>query len=116
MIDFTCFDNYSAAEYYDAVSFPDEPPVEAVYYLLQKRLRRTLQRMFKLHGYGLNEDFNDTIDDFFLYLYKGNDGGKPFAIVIEVRHYRQKYCHASQPQPAKQPQYIEQHHLRASGT
>ena len=76
----------SPFEYFDAISLPDEPPVEAVYYLLQKRLRRALQHVFELHGFGLSDSFEDTIDDFFLYLYEGNDGdGKPFSVINSIQ-------------------------------
>lgn len=71
------YNNFSAADYYDAVVFSSETPVEAVYYLLQQRLHRALHRVFELHGFGLSDDFNDTIDDFFLYLYDGNQTGDP---------------------------------------
>ena len=85
MRDIEQYNNFSAADYYDTVSLPLEPPVEAVYYLLERRLHRALHRVFELHGFGLSDDFNDTIDDFFLYLYEGNDtGGKPFAIVNSI--------------------------------
>ena len=85
MRDIEQYNNFSAADYYDTVSLTVEPPVEAVYYLLERRLHRALHRVFELHGFGLNDDFEDSIDEFFLYLYEGNsDGGKPFAIIDSI--------------------------------
>lgn len=81
------YNNFSASDYYDAIRLPKEPPVEAVYYLLQKRLNHALQRTFELHGFGLSDDFDDTINDFFLYLYEGNDdGAPPFSTVKTVQN------------------------------
>lgn len=81
------YNYFSASDYFDAVSLPQEPPVEAVYYLLHKRLHHALQRMFELHGFGLSDDFDDTINDFFLYLYEGkNDGIRPFAVVKNIQN------------------------------
>lgn len=79
------FNNFSASDYFDVVSHPQEAPEEAIYYLLQRRLHRALQRVFELHGFGLNDDFDDTIDDFFLYLYEGDASGRPFSMMESVR-------------------------------
>lgn len=78
------YDNYSASDYYDVVMAMTEQASEAVYYLLKKRLVRALGRVFQLHGFGLDDHFDDTIDDFFLYLYDRGDG-RPFAIFETVR-------------------------------
>lgn len=78
------FENYSASDYYDAVTIRPERASEAIYYLLKKRLVRAMGRVFELHGFGLDDHFDDTIDDFFLYLYDRGDG-RPFAILETVR-------------------------------
>lgn len=81
------YNNFSASDYYDAVLLPEEIPVEAVYYLLQKRLHHALQRVFELHGFGLSDDFDDTVDDFFLYLYEGNCANDaPFSVVRGIQN------------------------------
>ena len=78
------YENYSASDYYDAVIlFPDKAS-EAVYYLLKHRLARALGRVFELHGFGLDDHYEDTIDDFFLYLYDHGDA-RPFAVIDTVR-------------------------------
>lgn len=78
------YDNYSASGYYDAVTNMPERASEAVYYLLKHRLLRALTRVFELHGFGLDDHFDDTIDDFFLYLYDRDDG-RPFSILNTIR-------------------------------
>lgn len=81
------YNNFSASDYFDAVVSPDKPPVETVYYLLHKRLHCALQRTFELHGFGLSDDFDDTVNDFFLYLYEGNnEGAVPFSFIKSVQN------------------------------
>lgn len=62
--------------------------MEAAYYLLTKRLNKALKGIFELYGFGLNDDYKDTIDDFFLYLYEGNQESpkKPFAMLETIRN------------------------------
>ena len=86
MIDIEKFNEISASSYYKVVSLATTSSEEAVYYLLQRRLRRALQRMYTLHGYGLSDDYDDTIDDFFLYLYEGNGQGTPFSIFGSIQN------------------------------
>ena len=78
------YENFSASDYYDAVTSSSNKVSEAVYYLLKHRLLKALGRVFELHGFGLEDHFDDTIDDFFLYLYDWGDG-PPFAIFDNVR-------------------------------
>ena len=84
MVWFGNYENYSASDYYDAVTGVPEQASEAIYHLLKHRLARALRRVFDLHGFGLDDHYDDSIDDFFLYLY---DHGQeqPFAIVETVR-------------------------------
>lgn len=63
------YDALSASAYYDEVVAGN---TEATYYLLKKRLERALSKVYDLHGFGLSDDFDDTIDEFFLYLYDRN--------------------------------------------
>ena len=84
MIHVDKYENYSASDYYDAVTLLSSNAAEAVYYLLKYRLAKALERVFELHGFGLDDHYDDTIDDFFLYLYEYEDG-QPFAIFGTVR-------------------------------
>ena len=63
------YDALSASAYYDEVVNGN---TEATYYLLKKRLEKALSKVYELHGFGLSDDFDDTIDEFFLYLYDRN--------------------------------------------
>lgn len=47
---------------------------EAMYYLLHHRLLQALQSRFEPFRRQLSEDFEDCVDDFFLYLREGKDG------------------------------------------
>ena len=78
------YENYSASSYYDAVILVPDKASEAVYYLLKHRLSRALGRVYELHGFGLDDHFEDTIDDFFLYLYDHGED-RPFAIFDTLR-------------------------------
>lgn len=78
------YDNYSASDYYDAVTLVSDRASEALYYLLKHRLSRALCRLYDLYGFGLEDHFDDTIDDFFLYLYD-YDVERPFAIFETIR-------------------------------
>ena len=61
------------AVYYDILTHGDANSAEAAYYLLRHRLSKRLAKVFDAYGFGLIDDYNDTIDDFFLYLH-GLDG------------------------------------------
>ena len=76
------------SEYYDLIVKEGEEGLEAAYYLLTMRLDRALRGIFELYGFGLNDDYKDTIDDFFLYLYEGNleATSKPFAMMERIRN------------------------------
>ena len=81
------YENCSASDYYDAVTgFPDQA-AEAVYYLLRHRLSRALRRVYELHGLGLDDHYDDTIDDFFLFLYGSNDKA-PFAMLGTLHEHQ----------------------------
>lgn len=75
------------AAYYDILTLGDASAAEAAYYLLRHRLSKRLAKVFDAYGFGLIDDYNDTIDDFFLYLH-GLDADllqKPFSILSGIR-------------------------------
>lgn len=72
------YEALTASAYYDVVAAGSS---EAAYYLLKRRLGKALNRVYDLHGFGLDDDFDDTIDEFFLYLY-------PFDMVRMVQNKR----------------------------
>ena len=77
------YDALSASAYYDRVLAGSS---EAVYYLLKHRLGKALKAVHELHGFGLSDDFEDTLDDFFLYLY--DSGYQPFGIIGKIQNKR----------------------------
>lgn len=46
---------------------------EAMYYLLRQRLYLPLKRRYEIYQHLLSDDFDDVLDDFFLYLRDGDD-------------------------------------------
>lgn len=81
------FEKCSPSAYYDYIVQQGERSAEAVYYLLTRRLSPVLNHLYRLHGEGLEEEYADTIDDFFLYLHDGLGGNasKPFALMESVQ-------------------------------
>lgn len=47
---------------------------EAMYYLLHQRLERQLRGRFEVYQHQLLDDFEDVVEDFFLYLREGRSG------------------------------------------
>ncbi|MBR4148090.1 MAG: hypothetical protein IKU00_09440 [Bacteroidales bacterium] len=82
------YDSYTAAAYYEAVANHDAKSVEAAYYLLKRRLSRALKAVYEVYGVGMADGFDDTVEDFFLYLHDGNavHDAKPFAMLEGVRN------------------------------
>ena len=87
MKDNKCFDALTASDYCDLVLGGD---AEAAYYLLKKRLLKALEAVYELHGFGLDMELEDSLDDFYLYLYEGNQtsGIQPFDMVRGIRNKR----------------------------
>lgn len=79
---------YSASSYYEFILNQPETTAEAAYFLLKHRLSQALKIIYESHGYGLIEDYNDTIDDFFLYLYDDNPhtDAPPFAMIRTLKN------------------------------
>lgn len=75
-------------EYNDILTNDIDHDAKSVYDLLKHRLSRRLKRIYELHGFGISEEYEDTIDDFFLYLYDSSPEGvdKPFAILDTIRN------------------------------
>ena len=81
------FETCSPSVFYDYIVQGGEGASEALYYLIKKRLSLVLGHLYKLHGVGIQDEFEDTIDDFFLYLHDGNSSfeARPFAMLGNVR-------------------------------
>ncbi|MBR4390929.1 MAG: hypothetical protein IKT08_02345 [Bacteroidales bacterium] len=82
------WERYEPSSYCESILDRKGDYSEAVYYLLKKRLARALRRVYDNHGFGLVDEFEDTIDDFYLYLYEGNRtvSQQPFSILERIRN------------------------------
>ena len=78
----------TASSYYDFIIDQQESTAEAAYFLLKHRLSQALRVIYDTYATGLIDEFDDTIDDFFLYLYDDHHGsaGPPFAMLRSVRN------------------------------
>lgn len=84
------YETCSPAVFYDNIVHGGEGASEALYYLLTKRLSNVLNHLYRLHGERIQDEFADTIDDFFLYLHDGTGMTvtKPFALLESVKEKR----------------------------
>lgn len=64
--------NVTSSELLDIILQGDEQSDEAMYYVLKERVNRKLKEKFRTHEHVFFEDFEDVVDDFFLYLREGN--------------------------------------------
>jgi len=80
----------SPSQYCEFINQNEDKRAESVYYLLTKRLSVALRIVYEDHGFGLIDEFDDTIDDFFLYLYDEQHelGTTPFAVLNRIRDKR----------------------------
>lgn len=83
------YKNYSPSDCYESIIRRNEESAEQLYYLLKTRLSMVLSNLYRQYGVGLQDEFDDTIDDFFLYLHDGNTSCKrPFALLEAVQEKR----------------------------
>ena len=64
----------SDTEFIDIILDGGELADEAMYHLLHHRLHHQLKERFEVYQYQLFDDFDDIIEDFFLYLREGKEG------------------------------------------
>ena len=65
---------YAIPDFVDIILAGGERADEAMYYLLHERLNKQLQKKFEVYQHQLMDDFEDVVEDFFLYLREGKDG------------------------------------------
>lgn len=68
------FEALEVLEFIDVIIAGGERADEAMYYLLHERLNRQLQKKFEVYQSRLMDDFEDVVEDFFLYLREGKNG------------------------------------------
>ena len=65
---------YAIPDFVDILLAGGERADEAMYYLLHERLNKQLKGKFEVYQHQLMDDFEDVVEDFFLYLREGKDG------------------------------------------
>ena len=68
------FAGISNSQFTDIILHNAQQSDEAVFYLLHHRLDRQLREIYETYHRQLLDDYEDIIDDFFLYLREGKDG------------------------------------------
>lgn len=68
------FEEMEIPEFIDVIIAGGERADEAMYYLLHERLNRQLQKKYEVYQYKMIDNFEDVVEDFFLYLREGKDG------------------------------------------
>ena len=65
---------YAIPEFVDIIIVGDGCADEAMYYLLHERLNEQLRKKFEMYESLLMDEFEDVLEDFFIYLREGKDG------------------------------------------
>ena len=65
---------YAIPDFVDIILAGGERADEAMFYLLHERLNKQLKKKFEVYQHQLMDDFEDVVEDFFLYLREGKDG------------------------------------------
>jgi len=80
--------DFTAGEFYDAIINRDEDSASIAYYLIDKQLRMRLKNVFCNTGCERFFEFQDSIDDFFLYVHDGTKWiyNKPFYMLESIEN------------------------------
>lgn len=70
----SCIKETSNTDFVDIILSGGEEADEAMFHLLQQRLNHQLRWRFEVYQHQLFDDFEDIVDDFFLYLREGKEG------------------------------------------
>ena len=68
------FEGLDIPDFVDIILEGGERGDEAMYYLLRQRLPRQLKARYEVYHHQLLDDFEDVVEDFFLYLREGKSG------------------------------------------
>ena len=68
------FAGIAVPDFLDIILHEDKRSDEAMYYLLHQRLYQQLRERFDVYHQQIYDDFEDVVEDFFLYLREGEDG------------------------------------------
>ena len=61
-------------DFVDIILHQEDKRDEAMYYLLHQRLEHQLRERYDVYRHSIYDDFDDIVEDFFLYLREGKDG------------------------------------------
>ena len=84
----TNYQRIPLSEFLDFIHAHREQADEAMYWLLHERLKPQLREKFDAFREEILDDYEDVVEDFFLYLREGKDGdnNQPFKILFGVQH------------------------------
>lgn len=84
----TNFQHIPLSEFLDFILAHREQADEAMYWLLHERLKPQLWEKFEAFKEEILDDYEDVVEDFFLYLREGKDGdnSQPYKILLGVQH------------------------------
>ena len=74
------------SDFVDIILQQDERSDEAMYYLLHQRLEHQLRERFEVYHRQLLDDFEDIIEDFFLYLRDGRENSFPYQSLRRIKN------------------------------
>ena len=72
------FAGIPVSDFVDIILQQEDNRDEAMYYLLHQRLNRQLRERYDANRHNILDDFDDMVEDFFLYLREGKDGKNRF--------------------------------------
>lgn len=84
----TTFEQIPLSEFLDFIFAHREQADEAMYWLLHERMRPQLKEKFEVFREEILDDYEDVLEDFFLYLREGADGENniPYDTLLGVLH------------------------------
>ena len=79
------FEGIAVAEFVDVILGQGDQGDEAMYYLLHQRLGRQLRERYEVFQRQLCDDFEDVMEDFFLYLREGRGNQLPYQSLRQLK-------------------------------
>lgn len=93
MVDVRCkkpsispFAGISVSDFVDIILHDAERCDEAMYYLLHQRLNHKLRERYEAYQHQLYDDFEDVLEDFFLYLREGRSNRFPYQALKRIKN------------------------------
>ena len=80
------FAGISVSEFVDIILHDAKRSDEAMYYLLHQRMNHQLRERYDAYQHQLFDDFEDVVEDFFLYLREGRDNRFPYQALRRIKN------------------------------